>query len=266
MALAMGGSPSAWVSAIVLAVVGLGLAVSTHGFFLRRPHEAASVQRDMSASDTTMRPKWGEEDAALGGPRHCETTSRDCPGLPAVPQELLKVETPVAKPWPEEFIVNFTTNSGAATGFIAYDWSQQRQVVYHGPNSTYCTSYGTDDGCQMFEFSGGTYVYIPSLEQCFLSVEGVGSLPPEWTTNSEFVGVEEVPGVGLCRSFAFPPTVHVWYETVLESLPCLFVFPDPTMSYYFLPETFDVGTPDEKYFDFPEYCFSDGTTAIKQVV
>ncbi|CAM6096410.1 unnamed protein product [Calypogeia fissa] len=176
------------------------------------------------------------------------------------------IETPVATPWPEEFTVGFTTKSGTATGFLAYDWTLKRQAVYHGPGSSYCSAFGTDDVCIMFEIPAGTYLYIPSSEKCFMTNEGVGSLPPEWTTNSVFVGVENVPGVGLCKGFAFPPTEHVWYETVVDSLPCLFVFPDPTMSYYFLPETFVVGAPDEKYFDFPDYCFDEENSAIKEVV
>lgn len=175
-------------------------------------------------------------------------------------------ETPVANPWPDQFTVSFTTKSGSATGLIAYDWTLKRQAVYHGPGSTYCAAYGTDDDCVMFEIPSGTYVYIPSLEQCFMSVPDVGSLPPEWTTNSVYVGVEEVAGVGLCKGFAFPPTEHVWYETVVGSLPCLFVFPDSSMSYYFLPETYVVGAVDEKLFDFPDYCFSEDNTLIKQVV
>ncbi|KAL3688481.1 hypothetical protein R1sor_014790 [Riccia sorocarpa] len=161
----------------------------------------------------------------------------------------------VAKEWPIQFTISFTTKYGAATGFLAYDWVNERQAIYHGANSTFCQAFGSDDACIMLEIPSGTYVYLPSQKKCSLTAEGVGSVPPSWTTRSNYEGVELVPEIGLCRTFSFPPTAHIWAETVDGALPCLFIFPDPSKTYLFDPKTFKVGAPDEKLFDFPDFCF-----------
>ncbi|KAL2630579.1 hypothetical protein R1flu_015265 [Riccia fluitans] len=169
-------------------------------------------------------------------------------------RSIAEEEGVVAKEWPLQFTISFTTKSGAATGFLAYDWVNERQAVYHGPNSTFCQALGSDDACIMLEIPSGTYAYIPSEDKCTLTAEGVGSVPPTWTTHTKYEGVELVTEIGPCRTFSFPPA-HIWAETVDGALPCFFVFPDPTRTYVFDPQTFKVGAPDEKIFDFPDFCF-----------
>ncbi|KAJ7550594.1 hypothetical protein O6H91_07G108300 [Diphasiastrum complanatum] len=160
----------------------------------------------------------------------------------------------IANPWPQEFAINFTTKNGSAWGWLAYDWSSKQQLIAHGPGSTECETYEVQDTCLLLFDPQGTYAILPTVKRCWLDIAGVGSVPPEWTTTGVYVDTRIVEGVGLCRAFAFPPTPHLYLETVPGGLPCGFVFPVPSMSYVFLPSTLVVGNPGSQYFDLPDYC------------
>ncbi|KAG6549203.1 hypothetical protein Mapa_009189 [Marchantia paleacea] len=178
-------------------------------------------------------------------------------GIRRTLQSVAEQEGFVAKAWPAQFTISFTSKSGAVTGFLAYDWINQREVVSYGPNSTFCGNFLTDEACLKLEVPGKTYVYIPSQEKCLSGVSSAGSLPPQWTSQSTYIGVESVPGIGLCRKFSHLPTGQFWSETVDGSLPCAYGFPETSMTYFFDPQTFKVGPPSQELFEFPDYCFVD---------
>lgn len=158
-----------------------------------------------------------------------------------------------AHPWPEEFTIKFTTKGGLVEGFLAYDWANKRQLIWHGTNSTYCEGFGVPDAPCSILFNGtGIFVTLPSLKQSWLETPGVGTVPPDFTVQSVYQGLEFVQGVGPCFAFGFPPTDHAYWET-LDGRPCVFVFPVPDMTYYFLPDTEEIGVPDEEFFALPPY-------------
>lgn len=169
-------------------------------------------------------------------------------------ERFIDTQEPVATPWPWEFTINFTTNNGRATGFLAYDWANEQQLIVHGPGSTSCP---TKDSCSFLENSvGGTYSIVPSIKQCVDIIPNVGSVPPDWTVQGVFAGVQESDGV-LCYRFTYPPTMHEYLETVTGGIPCVFVFPIPSMTYEFLPSTFSLGSPNPDLFQLPEYCSAE---------
>ncbi|BBN09719.1 hypothetical protein MPTK1_4g22130 [Marchantia polymorpha subsp. ruderalis] len=167
----------------------------------------------------------------------------------------------VAKAWPAQFTISFTSQSGAVTGYLAYDWINQREVVAYGENAAFCGNFFTDEPCLKLQVPGRTYVYIPSQEKCISGAFGPGSLSPEWTSESTFVGVESVPGVGLCRKFVHLPTSQTWSETVDGSLPCAYGSSETSMT-FFHPQTLQVGPPSQELFEFPDYCFAESGSVV----
>lgn len=164
-----------------------------------------------------------------------------------------KVPPPTAHPWPEEFTIKFTTDDGKASGVLMYDWGNKQQAIVHGPGSSHCLSRGSHGLCYILENEQGTFEVSPSERKCELTFSDVGSVPPTWVSHGVFVGVEDVKGV-KCNRFNYPPTMHAWLETVEEGLPCAFVFPNPSLTYYFDAGSMKIGQPAMHLFRVPEYC------------
>lgn len=162
-------------------------------------------------------------------------------------------KTPQATPWPEEFTVSFTTDDGAASGVLAYDWGNKQQAIVHGKGSSHCVARGSTGVCYILENPKGTYEVDSVSRKCELTNPGVGTVPPTWVVQGVFAGVEVVNGV-QCNRFNYPPTMHAWLETVDGGLPCAFLFPNPLLTYYFDPSTLKLGKPALNLFRVPEYC------------
>lgn len=160
---------------------------------------------------------------------------------------------PKATPWPEEFTIEFTTDDGAASGVLVYDWGNKQQAIIHGQGASHCRARGKKGMCYILENPKGTFEVDPVARKCELTNPDVGSVPPTWVSHGVFVGVEEVKGV-MCNRFNYPPTMHAWLETVDGGLPCAFLFPNPSLTYYFDPSTLKLGQPTLNTFRIPEYC------------
>lgn len=183
--------------------------------------------------------------------------SSDQPHL-RLPSENVRNDVPKATPWPWEFTISFTTTSdrGTQEGFLAYDWANKRQRVWHSPGSYACLEYGTEQNCSTLFNPTGIFVIIPSEHNCWLETPGVGSVPPDWVVQGEYVGLQVFQGAGLCRGFAYPPTAHLYWERVEDGAPCYFAFSVAQKDYAFIPETLVLGPPHAEFFALPDYCSS----------
>jgi hypothetical protein len=167
-------------------------------------------------------------------------------------------KAPQATPWPEEFTIAFSTDGGVASGVLAYDWGNKQQAIVHGEGSSHCVGRGSAGVCYILENSRGTFEVDPVSRRCELTNPGVGTVPPTWAVHGVFAGVEEVNGV-QCNRFNYPPTMHAWLETVDGGLPCAFLFPNPSLTYYFDRSTLKLGKPALNMFSVPDYCPQDIT-------
>ncbi|KAG0621898.1 hypothetical protein M758_3G057000 [Ceratodon purpureus] len=147
-------------------------------------------------------------------------------------------KTPEATPWAEEFTIGFTTDGGAATGVLAYDWGGRQQAIVHGEGSSHCVGRGSAGVCYILENAQGTYEVDAVRRTCELTNAGVGTVPPTWVVQGVFAGVEVVNGV-KCNRFNYPPTMHAWLETVDGGLPCAFVFSESVSDVLLRSEDFE---------------------------
>ena len=173
---------------------------------------------------------------------------------------------PQATPWPEEFTMAFTTDDGAASGLLYYDWGNKQQVIVHGQGASHCRMRGSAGACYIVENSRGTFEVDPVARTCEITSKW-GSVPPTWVVPGVFVGTVDVNGV-QCTRFDYPPSMHSWLETVDDHLPCAFLFPTPSFNYIFSPSTLHLGKPPSDIFTIPDYCPKEITSVapLKEIL
>lgn len=126
-----------------------------------------------------------------------------------------------AKPWPNQFSINFKTLTGIP-GTLFYNWDIQRQRIDHAGGSSECVKfYHTQSPCSLyFDASQVLRIYFPQNNTCCTDSLRIGVPPPSWTSNATYMGKTGCPPCGTavttCNHYTGEGDngVHHYWSTV----------------------------------------------------